>query len=82
MEGVYSELLLYFPWSSENELKGNNVEECLELFNQNNEIIKKNKIAIFPNSAMINAMIEMLDSNESTKPHHIGRKNFDSNFHH
>ena len=64
MESVYSELLLYFPWSSENELKGNNVEECLELFNQNNEIIKKNKIAIFPNSAMINAMIEMLDSND------------------
>ena len=48
MEGIYSELLLYFPWNSEKELNGNKVEECLELFNQNNEIIKKNKNAIFP----------------------------------
>ena len=52
MEGIYSELLLYFPWNSEKELNGNKVEECLELFNQNNEIIKKNKNAIFPKAHM------------------------------
>ena len=71
MESVYSELLLYFPWKSEKELKGNKVEECLDLFNKNNDIIKKNKGAIFPKAAMIDAMIELLDSNENTKPHHI-----------
>ena len=73
MEGIYSECLLYLPWSTEKtDLKENNLEECLDLFNQNKSIIEKNKGKIFPNASMIDAMMELLDSPEGTTPIHLG----------
>ena len=42
-EGIYSELLLYLPWQNESDLKENNEEECIELFNQNRKLIEQNK---------------------------------------
>ena len=73
MEGVYSECLLYLPWSKEKiDLKENNLEECLDLFNQNKATIEKNKGKIFPKASMIDAMMELLDSPEGTTPIHLG----------
>ena len=73
MEGVYSECLLYLPWTEEStDLNENNIEGCLSLFNHNKDTIEKNKGKIFPRASMINAMMELLDSPEGTKPIHLG----------
>ena len=71
LESIYSELLLFLPWKRESDLKENNPEECLALFNQNDEIIKRNKGAIFPNTPMVDAMMEMLDAPDGTRPRHL-----------
>ena len=78
MEGIYSELLLYLPWEVENDLKEDHPTQCIELFNQNEETLKNNKKAIFPNSPMIDAMMALLDSPESTTPLHLA-DDIDSN---
>ena len=72
MEGIYSECLLYLPWREESaDLKRENNEQLLELFNQNTETIRENKKAVFPCAPMIDAMMELLDSAEDTKPLHL-----------
>ena len=71
LEGIYSELLLYLPWRKESELKEGKGQECVDLFNANAETIEHNKTSIFPNSKMIDSMIELLDSNEDTRPIHL-----------
>ena len=78
MEGIYSELLLYLPWEVENDLKEDHPTQCIELFNQNEETLKNNKKAIFPNSPMIDAMMALLESPESTTPLHLA-DDIDSN---
>ena len=78
LEGVYSELLLYKPWRNEIELKEGNGQECVDLFNANTKIIEKNKSSIFPNAKMIDSMMELLDSPEGTRPHHLS-DNIDPN---
>ena len=71
LEGIYSEMLLYLPWCSENELKESNKEECIRIFNENEETIKKNKKGILPNSSIIDAMLEILDAPDSMRPVHL-----------
>ena len=71
LEGVYSELLLYFPWRNETELKEGKDEDILDLFNRNEEIISRNKRNILPNAPMVNSMMELLDAPEDSKPLHI-----------
>ena len=71
LEGIYSELLLYLPWRKESELKEGKGQECVDLFNANAETIELNKTSIFPSSKMIDSMIELLDSNEDTRPIHL-----------
>ena len=66
-EGIYAELLLYFPWRSEKKLR----ENFIDKFNENYEIIKRNKEMIYPNSKMIEDMRELLDSNEDIRPKHL-----------
>ena len=70
-EGVYSELLLFFPWRNENQLHEDNYEACEKLFNDNEDIIRQNKKAIYPNSPMIDTIMELLETNETTKPTHL-----------
>ena len=77
MEGVYSECLLYLPWIEEStDLKENDINQCLELFNNKKDTIEKNKAKIFPKTAMIDAMMELLDSPDGTAPIHLGTDPF------
>ena len=70
-EGLYSELLLYFPWRNEKELGGDDENGCYTLFSDNSELIESNKKSIFPNSKMIDMVQELLESCENTRPTHI-----------
>ena len=77
MEGVNSECLLYLPWIEEStDLKENDINQCLELFNNNKDTIEKNKAKIFPKTAMIDSMMELLDSPDGTAPIHLGTDPF------
>ena len=71
LEGIYSELLLYFPWRDEKDLKEGKEKEMIDLFNENEEVINLNRKSILPNAPIINSMMELLDAPESTKPAHI-----------
>jgi hypothetical protein len=66
-EGKYSELLLYFPWRNEAELR----EGFNDTFNANYDIIMNNKQQIYPNSNMIDEMRDILDNNDGTRPKHL-----------
>ena len=66
-EGKYSELLLYFPWQSENELR----KSFNLTYNDNYEIIKKNKQQIYPNSKMVDDMRDLLDNTNNVRPQHL-----------
>ena len=66
-EGIYAELLLYFPWRSEEKLR----VDFINKFNENYEMIKRTKEMIYPNSKMIEDMRELLDSNEDIRPKHL-----------
>ena len=43
----------------------------MDLFNRNQEIIDVNRKAILPNAPMIDAMMELLDAPDGTKPLHL-----------
>ena len=45
LEGIYSELLLYLPWRTEKELKKGSNDDCVKLFNDNKDIIDRNRKA-------------------------------------
>ena len=79
LEGIYSELLLYFPWRNEAELLEDEGNECVDLFNSNFELIKTNKNSILPNAPMVNSMMELLDNPEGTKPLHLNDIDIDPN---
>ena len=66
-EGKYSELLLYYPWRNEAELR----EGFNDTFNTNYDIIMKHKQQIYPNSNMIDEMRDILESNDDTRPKHL-----------
>ena len=70
-EGIYSELLLYLPWRKESELHEDNFINCEKHFKDHEHIIKQNKEAIFPNSPMIDTMMELLETNDALKPTHL-----------
>ena len=76
-EGIYSELLLFLPWKEESELHEDNFLDCENHFKNHEEIIKRNKKAIFPNSPMIDTMMELLETNDALKPTHLS-ENIDS----
>ena len=66
-EGIYSELLLFFPWRNEEEMR----EKCRENFNDNFEIIKMNKEAIYPNSTMVDVMRDLIEKPDDARPLHL-----------
>ena len=66
-EGIYSELLLFFPWTDENEIR----ENCQDNFNNNFETIKMNKKAIYPNSTMVDVMRNLIQNPEEARPIHL-----------
>ena len=66
-ESTYSELLLFYPWRKERDLR----EKCIELFNDNFEVIKNNKESIYPNSSMIDVLRELIENPEDARPIHL-----------
>ena len=66
-EGKYSELLLYCPWRNEEELR----ERFNDTFNENYDIIMRNKQEIYPNSNMIDEMRDIIENNNDTRPKHL-----------
>ena len=66
-EGVYSELLLFFHWRKESNLRKN----CSDLFKNHYDAVKRNKTAIFPNSTMIDIIREMIENPEDSRPLHL-----------
>ena len=70
-EGIYSELLLYYPWRSESDLHEKDEKACEALYKSNEKTIKINKDEIQPNAPMIDTMMELLESNDCTKPTHL-----------
>ena len=66
-EGIYSELLLFWPWRNEGDLRDKFDRDCEAMFTENEEIIRVNKNAIYPNAPMIDIMMELLESNENMK---------------
>ena len=70
-EGIYSELLLFFPWRNENDLYENDPILCEALFNTHKQAIKSNKALIFPNAPMIDTIKELLETNDTIKPTHL-----------
>ena len=70
-EGIYSEFLLFCPWRNEKELRAEFDQNCEEMFTKYEKVIKANKNSIYPNAPMIDTMVEMLETNENTKPTHL-----------
>ena len=66
-EGKYSELLLYCPWRNEEELR----KRFNDTFNENYDIIMRNKQEIYPNSNMIDEMRDIIENNNDTRPKHL-----------
>ena len=66
-EGIYAELLLFFPWKDENELRKN----CRDTFNNNFDKIQMNKKSIYPNSSMVDVMRNLVQKPEDARPVHL-----------
>ena len=72
LEKLYSELLLFFPWSNETEdLCVNKPDEIDALFKDNLDLINRNRKKIFPYSKEVTAMRVVLDLNADVRPNHI-----------
>ena len=67
MRKKYSELLLYFPWRNEVELR----ENFNDAYNENYETIKANKHQIYPNANMVDEMRDILENNEDTMTYYV-----------
>ena len=71
-EGIYSELLLFYPWRNEKtELHADDPIQCETLFNANSKTIERNKKIIYPNSPMIDSVKELLETNDTARPSHL-----------
>ena len=66
-EGFYAELLLYCPWRNES----NDLKPPIDKFNENFELVKENKKAIYPNSDMIDVMRDMIQNPSDARPLHL-----------
>ena len=67
-EGIYSELVLFFPWQDEKLLRIN----IQEVFNSNYDMIERNKRQIYPGSKMIDQMRELIENpDDDGKAKHI-----------
>ena len=70
-EREYSELLLFYPWRLEEELMGNDAVACRALYQKNKEIIRSNRLQIFPHSDMVCEMRDLMETSQDTKPAHL-----------
>ena len=71
-EEAYADLLLFFPWRNEvNDLFANDGDECINLFNNNLEVIMGNKQSIYPFCEAIQKMTADLGKVEDVRPQHI-----------
>ena len=66
-EGLYAELLLFFPWRDEKFLR----ENCIDLFNNNFNVIKENRHHIYPESPMIDTIKELAQNSADVRPVHL-----------
>ena len=57
-EGIYSELLLFYPWRSEVKLRTN----CSTTYHSNYNLVKENRKTIYPCSKMIDVARELLEN--------------------
>jgi len=83
-EFFYSQLMLYKPWRSENELAENDFEKCLELFNEidtlerekpeNEQVtkIEKTMLTLFPNIKSVEEGRTKVAEAKSERALHIG----------
>ena len=68
---IYGQLVLFWPWRDEKkDLHWDNYDACEGLFNESHvqEMIQKNRAALFP----LQAQIEKLNFDKSEKPCHLG----------
>ena len=66
-EGLYAELLLFFPWRDEKFLRKN----CIDLFNNNFNVIKENRHHIYPESPMMDTIKELAQNSADARPVHL-----------
>ena len=67
-EGIFSELLLFSPWTDEQNLR----KDTQKKFNDNFDVIKVNKQSIYPNSSMVDVLRELIENPEDARPKHLG----------
>ena len=71
-EEAYADLLLFYPWRDEvKDLFPNDGDECINLFNNNLEIIMENKRSIYPYCDAIEKMTADLEKEQDVRPQHI-----------
>ena len=66
-EGFYAELLLYCHWRNENV----DLKPPIDKFNENFELVKENKKAIYPNSDMIDVMRDLIQNPADARSLHL-----------
>ena len=72
-EQLYAEMLIMLPWRMESELYPDDFERCRALFNENEEVIKRNRQMIFPFSKTIEVLRELIDNEgDCERAAHIG----------
>ena len=72
-EEAYSQLLLFFPWrdDEEEELCRNDEKQCLELLQDNLDIVNDHRRQIFPFAKEVDAMRFILNSDIDSRPAHV-----------
>ena len=70
-EEYYAELLLFLPYRNEENDLPTDENGCQELFLFNFELLRQNRLKIFPYSNEIEAMRILLETTSDTKPEHI-----------
>ena len=65
-EETYSDLLLFLPFTDEANELSEDVDECLKIYNENKEIVVRNKKFIYPftqDEHLVQTIIESISSN-------------------
>jgi hypothetical protein len=73
-EYVFSELLFFVPWQSENDLQPENFDLCWELYQESQETIDKNKDKLFPHKNNITLAREILATTNKEQTSSIGNQ--------
>ena len=71
-EFLYSDLLFYLPWRSEDELFYDNFERCLELYETNRQHITFVQERLFPHMNSVHESQVLLDTASDFRASHIG----------